>query len=246
MDDAIKQHVNQSTVESLLYTLYWLAFFSLALPMVSYLIIFLSGGGGLLLNNLTHLEQLESNPGLVFISTFLTAVLTLPFLKPTLDTQNKSEVIGRLAIEKVALFPLIITVLLTAAYVLMEQWLFGFMEVALPDFMLDVKAQTNSLLDKIMLFLAAVLIGPIFEEIVFRGVAFYRLKKNALGASGAIIIPSIMFTLIHGQYDQVEVYISLFVFSCLVGLIRHLSGNLWYCIIVHMICNLLALGEIIW
>lgn len=79
MDDAIKQHVNQSTVESLLYTLYWLAFFSLALPMVSYLIIFLSGGGALLLNDLTHLEQLESNPGLVFISTFLTAVLTLPF-----------------------------------------------------------------------------------------------------------------------------------------------------------------------
>lgn len=246
MDDAIKQHVNQSTVESLLYTLYWLAFFSLALPMASYLIIFLSGGGGLLLNNLTHLEQLESNPGLVFISTFLTAVLTLPFLKPTLDTQNKSEVIGRLAIENVALFPLIITVLLTAAYVLLEQWFFGFMEVALPDFMLDFKAQTNSLLDKIMLFLAVVFIGPIFEEVVFRGVAFYRLKKTALGVSGAIIIPSIMFALIHGQYDQVEVYISLFVFSCLVGLIRHLSGNLWYCIIVHMICNLLALGEIIW
>ena len=206
---------------------------------------FLSGGGALFLNDLTHLEQLDSNPGLVFISTFLTAVLTLLFLKSTLDAQNKSEVIGRLAIEKVALFPLIITVLLTAAYVLLEQWLFGFMEVALPDFMLEVKAQTNSLLAKIMLFLAVVFIGPIFEEVVFRGVAFYRLKKTALGAIGAIIIPSIVFTLIHGQYDQVEIFISLFVFSCLVGLLRHLSGNLWYCIIAHMICNLLALGEII-
>lgn len=246
MDDAIKQQVNQSTVESLLYTLYWLAFFSLALPMASYLIIFLSGGGALLLNDITHLEQLDSNPGLVFISTFLTAVLTLPFLKSTLDAQNKSEVIGRLAIEKVALFPLIITVLLTAAYVLLEQWLFGFMEVALPGFMLEVEAQTNSLLAKIMLFLAAVFIGPIFEEVVFRGVAFYRLKKTVLGAIGAIIIPSIVFTLLHGQYDQVEIFISLFVFSCLMGLIRHLSGNLWYCIIAHMICNLLALGEIIW
>lgn len=136
--------------------------------------------------------------------------------------------------------------LLTAAYVLLEQWLFGLMEVALPDFMLEVKAQISSPLDKIMLFLAVVFIGPIFEEVVFRGVAFYRLKQNPLGASGAIIIPSIVFTMIHGQYDQVEIYISLFVFSCLMGLIRHLSGNLWYCIIVHMLCNLLALGEIIW
>jgi len=246
MDDAIKQQVNQSTVESLLYTLYWLAFFLLVLPMASRLIIFLSGGGALLLNDLTHIEQLDTNPGLIFTSTFLTAVLTLPFLKSTLDAKNKSEVIGRLAIKKVALLPLIITVLLTAAYLLLERWFFSLMEVALPDFMLEVEAQTNSLLAKIMLFLAAVFIGPIFEEVVFRGVAFYRLKKTALGAIGAIIIPSIVFTLLHGQYDQVEIFISLFVFSCLMGLIRHLSGNLWYCIIAHMICNLLALGEIIW
>ncbi|WP_262501227.1 CPBP family intramembrane glutamic endopeptidase [Pseudoalteromonas sp. FUC4] len=144
-----------------------------------------------------------------------------------------------------ALFPLIITVLLTAAYVLLEQGFFGFMEVAVPDFTLEIKAQTNSLLDKILLLLAVVFIGPIYEEVVFRGVAFYRLKKTALGAIGAIIIPSIVFTLIHGQYDQVEIFISVFVFSCLMGLLRHLSGNLWYCIIAHMICNLLVLGDII-
>jgi len=237
MDDSIKQQVNQSTGEYLLFTLYWLAFFLLVLPIPSNVILSLLDDGSLLFN---------SNAIYLFISTFLTAVLTLPFLKFTLDAQNKSDVIGRLAIKKVALFPLIITVLLTAAYVLLEQWLFGFMEVAVPDFTLEIKAQTNSLLDKILLLLAVGFIGPIYEEVVFRGVAFYRLKKTALGASGAIIIPSIVFTLIHGQYDQVEIFISLFVFSCLVGLLRHLSGNLWYCIIAHMICNLLALGEIIW
>lgn len=237
MDDAIKQQVNQSTGEYFLFTLYWLAFFLLVLPIPSNVILFILDDGSLVFN---------SNAIYLFISTFITAVLTLPFLKSTLDAQNKSDVIGRLAIKKVALFSLIITVLLTAAYVLLEQWLFGFMEVAVPDSMLEVEAQTNSLLAKVFVLLAAVFIGPIYEEVVFRGVAFYRLKKTALGASGAIIIPSIVFTLIHWQYDQVEIFISLFVFSCLVGLLRHLSGNLWYCIIAHMICNLLALGEIIW
>jgi membrane protease YdiL (CAAX protease family) len=237
MDDAIKQQVDQSAGEYLLFTLYWLAFFLLVLPIPSNVILFILDDGSLVFN---------SNTIYLFISTFITAVLTLPFLKPTLGAQNKSDVIGRLAIKKVALFSLIITVLLAAAYVLLEQWLFGFMEVTVPDFMLEVEAQTNSLLAKVFLLLGAVFIGPIYEEVVFRGVAFYRLKKTALGASGAIIIPSIVFTLIHWQYDQVEIFISLFVFSCLVGLLRHLSGNLWYCIIAHMICNLLALGEIIW
>ena len=236
MDDAIKQQVNQSTGEYLLFTLYWLAFFLLVLPIPSNVILFILDDGSLVFN---------SNAIYLFISTFITAVLTLPFLKPTLGAQNKSDVIGRLAIKKVALFSLIITVLLAAAYVLLEQWLFGFMEVTVPDFMLEVEAQTNSLLAKVLLLLGAVFIGPIYEEVVFRGVAFYRLKKTALGASGAIIIPSIVFTLIHVQYDQVEIFISLFVFSCLMGLIRHLSGNLWYCIIAHMICNLFTLGDII-
>ena len=237
MDDAIKQQVNQSTGEYLLFTLYWLALFLLVLPIPSKVILFILDDGSLVFN---------SNPIYLLISLFFTAVLTLPFLKSTLDAQNKSDVIGRLAIKKVALFPLIISVLLAAAYVLLEQWLLGFMEIAVPDVMLEVEAQTNSLLAKIMLLLAVVFIGPIYEEVIFRGVAFYRLKKTALGAIGAIIIPSIVFTLIHGQYDQVEIFISLFVFSCLVGLLRHLSGNLWYCIIAHMICNLLALGDIIW
>ena len=237
MDDAIKQQVDQSAGEYLLFTLYWLAFFLLVLPIPSNVILFILGDGSLVFN---------SNAIYLFISTLITAVLTLPFLKPTLGAQNKSDVIGRLAIKKVALFSLIITVLLAAAYVLLEQWLFGFMEVTVPDFMLEVEAQTNSLLAKVLLLLGAVFIGPIYEEVVFRGVAFYRLKKTALGVSGAIIIPSIVFTLIHWQYDQVEIFISLFVFSCLVGLLRHLSGNLWYCIIAHMICNLLVIGEIIW
>lgn len=236
MDDSIKQQVNQSTGEYLLFTLYWLAFFVLVLPIPSNVILFLLDGGSLVF---------KTNAIYLFISTFITAVLTLPFLKSTLEAQNKSDVIGRLAIKKMALFPLIITVLLTAAYVLLEQGFFGFMEVAVPDFTLEIKAQTNSLLDKILLLLAVVFIGPIYEEVVFRGVAFYRLKKTALGAIGAIIIPSIVFTLIHGQYDQVEIFISVFVFSCLMGLLRHLSGNLWYCIIAHMICNLLVLGEIL-
>ena len=168
MNDAIKQQVNKSTGESLLYTLYWLAFFLLLLPMASLLIIFLLGGGALL-NDFTHLEQLAPNPSFAFISTFLTVVLTLPFLKSTLDAQNKSEVIGRLAIKKVALFPLIITMLITAVYLVLEQWFFGFTQVALPESMLEIEAQTNSLLDKVMLLLAVVFIGPIFEEVIFEG-----------------------------------------------------------------------------
>lgn len=153
MDDPIKKYVNQSTGEYLLFTLYWLVFFVLVIPIPSNVILSLLGDEAPVLN---------SNPSYLFISTFLTAVLALPFLKSTLDAQNKSEVIGRLAIKKVALFPLIITILLTAAYFLLEQWLFGFMKVAVPDFMLEVEAQTNSLLAKILLLLAVVFIGPIF------------------------------------------------------------------------------------
>lgn len=91
MDDAIKQQVNQSTGEYLLFTFYWLAFFLLVLPIPSNVVLFLLDGGSLVFN---------SNAIYLFISIFITAVLTLPFLKSTLEAQNKSDVIGHLAIKK--------------------------------------------------------------------------------------------------------------------------------------------------
>ena len=109
--------------------------------------------------------------------------------------------------------------------------------------MLGFLGSIDTGLEIALLLLTVGIIGPFFEEIIFRGIAFYKLEQISLNPTIIIVITSIVFTLVHSQYEQPVVFILIFFSSCLLGLIRHLSGNLWYCILAHMVMNIIAVAE---
>ena len=82
---------------------------------------------------------------------------------------------ARLAIRSVRLCPLVYALIAVFVYMVVEYYLADYLMVEAPNFMLEMQAQTNNLLDKSLLFFSVVVIAPIFEEVIFRGVAFYRL-----------------------------------------------------------------------
>lgn len=92
-------------------------------------------------------------------------------------------------------------------------------------------------------FIAIVICAPIIEEIFFRGFLFKSWQESRLGASGTIILTSILFTLIHtGQYDF-SILAILFVFALILGWARYRSGGLYLPIYLHFINNLYSSGE---
>lgn len=233
------------TVEQVFYTVCWVAFFSIIIPMVAVFIFFITGLGSLVLDNVSTFEQFESNPNVTFIVSLISLLLIIPLLKYSLYSSERTQIIARLAVQPVRICPLVYVSIVTFAYMIVEYYLADHLMVEAPNFMLEMQGQTNNLLDKSLLFFAVVVIAPIFEEMIFRGVAFYRLQQTALGVSGAVIIPSLIFAFLHGQYDQVNIFVLLFLFSCFMGGVRSLTGNIWYCVLGHMIINLFAISELI-
>ena len=94
----------------------------------------------------------------------------------------------------------------------------------------------NSPFDRIIAFIALVVVAPICEEIVFRGWLYGKLRrKMSMGA--AILVVSVFFGIMHGQWN---VGINVFALSILLCLEREVTGTIYASILTHMIKNGIA------
>lgn len=84
-----------------------------------------------------------------------------------------------------------------------------------------------------MLALLVIFIGPVFEEIVFRGWLFGGLRKK-WGDYPALLASSLLFAIIHGDGPGLPV---LFALGMIFGLLYKKSGSLYPSILVHSFWN---------
>ena len=99
--------------------------------------------------------------------------------------------------------------------------IFGFSHPALSPF------------DSLTFLIGAIILGPIFEEIIFRGI-FLRGLLFSYSPKYAIIISSVLFGIIHVQPFQIWGAILLGLFF---GLIYYKTQNIIITIILHSISN---------
>lgn len=83
--------------------------------------------------------------------------------------------------------------------------------------------------------LYGVIVAPIVEESLYRGLAIHLLKPYGKGM--AVIISSLIFGVMHGNVAQAS---SGFAFALVMGSITVMSGSLIPAIVIHMMNNLVA------
>lgn len=89
---------------------------------------------------------------------------------------------------------------------------------------------------KALAAIALVVVGPIFEEVIYRGLIYGKLrKKHSLITS--ILVVSILFGFLHGQWN---VGIDVFALSVVACLMRETTGTIYAGIILHILKNTIA------
>lgn len=89
--------------------------------------------------------------------------------------------------------------------------------------------------------LAIGVIGPISEEMAWRGIFFSWINKK-LGAVAAIILPSLIWAPLHLQYEGAT-QIILIIDGIFLGLVRYKTRSVWPPIILHIIGNLFSIYQ---
>lgn len=103
-----------------------------------------------------------------------------------------------------------------------------------------------SLLVKVIRMVALVVLAPLSEELIFRGLLYRMLSKTAVGALGAIIITASLFTLLHTQYQQQHHWLLLFLIlldGLFFGVVVYFTGSVVLTIVLHSLGNLYAAYE---
>ncbi len=127
---------------------------------------------------------------------------------------------------------------------------------------IETLIRNSSMATRITLALLATFTGPLVEEIVYRGVIYTAMEKTfgmvgtsilalflpassasrmgkPIGMTGAVIVVSFLFTLVHVfQYrNNVGVILVVGILSVSLTLVRALTGKLLPCFIIHMVFN---------
>lgn len=89
------------------------------------------------------------------------------------------------------------------------------------------------------LFIAVVIVGPLFEELFFRGFMMPGIVRSQLGPTGAILISSGIWAVIHLQYNLFFMGI-IFGFGLLLGTAQLKTRSLYVPLAMHSLNNLIA------
>lgn len=90
-----------------------------------------------------------------------------------------------------------------------------------------------------LLWTALIIAAPLFEEVFFRGFVFRGIQQSRLGNTGAVLIASLLWTIIHTQYDAYQ-WIIIFAGGILLGIARIRSNSIYVPIAMHSLMNLIA------
>lgn len=130
-------------------------------------------------------------------------------------------------------FPLMLGMMFIAEFITAQIPTTGPVFGDLYEYFNELMAQLTD--DPIVMVLTAVIMAPIFEEIIFRGIIQKGLINNSVQPWKAIMIASIIFGLVHGNPWQ---FAGATLLGCVLGLVYYKTKSLLLPMLLHGFNNL--------
>ena len=94
------------------------------------------------------------------------------------------------------------------------------------------------------LLLAFVVLVPIGEETLFRGFLYKGIAASRGGPITAIVVSTVVFALMHAQYDWYGVLL-VAVIGLYLAVVRYRTESLFLTMLLHAVANAFATGEVV-
>lgn len=179
-------------------------------------------------------------------SLALAPLLVLPFLKNLFNAKNYSSLLSFCNVKNVRFSYTILTIVFILALEFFFDVLSHTFNIPVDPFTIELKHFMSTVEKSLLVIVAICIMAPLIEELIFRGWLFKKLIKTSLGNSGTLLFTSIIFTILHFQYEHTISLIFIFTSSIVLGLIRLKTGNTSYTIVAHCVTNTYVVFMPVW
>ena len=187
------------------------------------------------------LEGMESNPDVVVASTLVSAVGGTLLILLIAALRKGTSWREYLAVRRPGAKELLVWLgIVVVTVIVLEGIAMLFDQAAVPEWWAAVYQASDNIL---LLVLAIVVAAPLFEESFFRGFLFAGWSQSKLGATGTILLTTVLFTIVHSQYDAFHLG-QVFVLGALLGVARYHTGSLVTTIAMHAFINVIAFVQV--
>jgi membrane protease YdiL (CAAX protease family) len=190
-------------------------------------------------NKLVNFATKVENSGVAFILYSVIGILVFGFMIKAIKANGNYGYSFKASALRGWMIPVLL--LLSLAVQAVTEYVMNFTIIIMPNAgqeYLDLMEQAGLAGDDISLIMLiyAGILGPIVEELAFRGLSF-RYLRGAFGFWTANIIQAAMFGFFHMNLIQ---GIYTFVVGLILGYLAEKSGNITICIVFHIFFNTIA------
>lgn len=183
------------------------------------------------------IEELATNGLFVAITTFISAPISIGLVAVLIRIRKGYSFRQYLCISKVRVRPLIRATYLTLLLVVVLAIVGSLMDTPDSDWQIETYENASYLP---LLWIAIVLVAPIYEEVLFRGFLFTGIQESKLGPIGAILITSLGWAILHSQYDVYGIT-TIFILGIAFGIARLSTKSIFVPTTMHIINNLISM-----
>jgi membrane protease YdiL (CAAX protease family) len=164
----------------------------------------------------------------VMVKYYVIMVLLKWFSNKVIDSKPKHH-LNIMNFAYVAIFIIAFRVIFDNSIIL---WISN---ISMPEFIEEAFQEMS--VSKVILILSVVVIAPIYEEIIFRGILLKGMA-NKINPNLALVVSAILFAIVHLNIPQ---GINAFFLGLIIGFIYLSTGSIYLSIFAHFVNNFLAI-----
>jgi len=174
---------------------------------------------------------------LLSLSIVISAIVCIGLIYIIIKARRGATVADYLGFKSIGTGTVLVALAVSVAFIVLSVLVnMGLNRSADPDIM--VQAYATSVWPALF-WMAVVVFGPFFEEVLFRGFLFEGFRHTRIGIAGTVVLTSLVWAGFHLQYGLFEIA-TIFVLGVIFGIVRYKTGSLWPPMIMHAFNNLMA------